>query len=196
MNTCSTCGNSLGKYQEKYCSRTCFAQRGAPTVACAHCGAETRNTKFCGQRCAAVVTNSTHPRRVKITRTCEHCGNETSNRRYCSGACHHAKTHKDYVDAWLAGLVSGSGTDGEATSFVRRWVHERDGHKCSQCGWAEINPKSGKSPIAMDHIDGDHRNNRPENLRILCPNCHSLTPTYGNLNKGFGRPSRRKISGT
>ncbi|HEY1428246.1 MAG TPA: hypothetical protein VGF18_01645 [Candidatus Tumulicola sp.] len=32
----------------------------------------------------------------------------------------------------------------------------------------------------MDHINGVPNDNRPENLRMLCPNCHSLTPTYGN----------------
>ena len=30
-----------------------------------------------------------------------------------------------------------------------------------------------------------------ENLKILCPNCHSLTPTFGALNKGNGRELRR-----
>ncbi|MGK5728669.1 HNH endonuclease signature motif containing protein [Streptomyces sp. URMC 124] len=33
-------------------------------------------------------------------------------------------------------------------------------------------------PLEVDHIDGDWRNNRIENLRLLCPNCHSTTDTY------------------
>lgn len=39
-------------------------------------------------------------------------------------------------------------------------------------------------PLAfqLDHIDGDETNNLLENLRILCPNCHSQTPTYGSRN--------------
>ncbi len=32
---------------------------------------------------------------------------------------------------------------------------------------------------ARDHIDGNRSNNREENLRWLCPNCHSQTPTFG-----------------
>ncbi len=39
-------------------------------------------------------------------------------------------------------------------------------------------------PLEVDHIDGDWRNNRAENLRLLCPNCHSTTDTYRGRAKG------------
>jgi len=38
--------------------------------------------------------------------------------------------------------------------------------------------------LHLDHINGDHRDYRPENLRVLCPNCHSQTDTYCGKNKG------------
>jgi hypothetical protein len=44
--------------------------------------------------------------------------------------------------------------------------------------------------VEVEHIDGNWRNNLPENLTLLCPNCHALTPTFRGLNRGHGRPGR------
>lgn len=54
--------------------------------------------------------------------------------------------------------------------------------KCELCGWEERTP-DGRIPVELDHINGDRSDNRLENLRILCPNCHSLQPTHRGLNK-------------
>ncbi|MPY62009.1 HNH endonuclease signature motif containing protein [Streptomyces spongiae] len=42
-------------------------------------------------------------------------------------------------------------------------------------------------PLEVDHVDGNWRNNRLENLRLLCPNCHSTTDSYRGRNKGRAR---------
>ena len=49
--------------------------------------------------------------------------------------------------------------------------------KCSLCGLGDS--WNGKAlTLQLDHIDGDNLNNEISNLRIICPNCHTQTPTY------------------
>ncbi len=54
--------------------------------------------------------------------------------------------------------------------------------KCELCSWADISV-DGRLPLELDHINGDRKDNRLVNLRILCPNCHSLQPTHRGRNK-------------
>lgn len=54
-------------------------------------------------------------------------------------------------------------------------------YKCSICGIYEWNGK--ELSLELDHINGNKNDNSLNNLRILCPNCHSQTPTYRKKNK-------------
>jgi hypothetical protein len=58
--------------------------------------------------------------------------------------------------------------------------------RCALCG---IEPMwlGEPLPLEVDHIDGEWRNNRIENLRLLCPNCHSTTDSYRGRGKGRAR---------
>ncbi|MFN9108491.1 MAG: HNH endonuclease signature motif containing protein, partial [Bacteroidota bacterium] len=54
----------------------------------------------------------------------------------------------------------------------------KQSYACEICGWDKINPFTNKPSTQLDHKDGDNTNNTLENLRFLCPNCHSLQATY------------------
>ena len=128
----------------------------------------------------------------KLRSACLMCGNEPARPgyKYCSNDCQHDYQHKMYLEDWKSGKVNGLQSIGIVSTHIKRYLREKFGNKCFLCGWAEINTKTGEVPLVADHIDGNWCNNKEENLRLICPNCDSLSPTYAALNKGNGRKNR------
>jgi Zn finger protein HypA/HybF involved in hydrogenase expression len=54
-------------------------------------------------------------------------------------------------------------------------------HKCEKCELTEWNGEP--IPLELHHINGNHYDNRIDNLQLLCPNCHTQTTTFGNKNR-------------
>jgi hypothetical protein len=126
---------------------------------------------------------------------CLFCGKECKRAVdiYCSYKCQHEYAYQQYIARWLRGEEPGTkGSFFAISDYVRRWLKEKHGERCSECGWAKRHLLTGRIPLTIDHIDGDVSNNRPENLRLLCPNCHALTDTYGALNRGNGKRPHHK----
>lgn len=61
-----------------------------------------------------------------------------------------------------------------------RVIHDQN-NCCNKCGISEW--QGQQLVFEVDHIDGNRYNNNRENLEALCPNCHSLTPTWRGRNK-------------
>lgn len=132
------------------------------------------------------------PTYKKPRENCPVCGKETARagHKYCSNACQIEYQFQSYIERWKAGKESGLKTIGVVARPVKRYLRRKFGNKCCLCGWSKVNPKTGMVPLVAHHINGNWRNNTESNLRLLCPNCDSLTPTYAGLNKGKSKRIR------
>lgn len=130
--------------------------------------------------------------RSKKTRApCPVCGEPSkTNAVTCGRTCAVKQKRDDFISRWLRGEAGLSGI--VLSRWIRHYLIEKAGHRCQKCGWGEVNPKTGKIPLTINHIDGDPFRHVPSNLEVLCPSCHSLTPNYGGSNKGNGRLSRKR----
>ena len=122
------------------------------------------------------------------------CGREVARPfyKFFSNRCQQEFEYQEYIRNWKSGLESGAiGAMGQVSRHLKRYLREKYNDSCSECGWSERHPITGIVPVEVDHINGDASDNREENLRLLCPNHHSLTPNFRALNWGKGRPNRK-----
>jgi len=125
--------------------------------------------------------------REKKEKKCLNCANDIPNRNvYCDNKCQGEFKRKKVFK-----LIEEGNTTLPERNY-RNYLIEKHGAKCMECGWERVNPTTGLIPVQLEHKDGNPRNNELTNLELLCPSCHSLTPTYGALNKGNGRKDRYK----
>ena len=126
---------------------------------------------------------------MKLITKCLNCSTEFSYNphhsrgKYCNNKCQQEHSKSIYISEWKQGLVSG-GKSYNLSNYVRNYLMEEAQHKCSQCGWSGTNIHTGNVPLEIDHIDDDPFNHSPDNLQVLCPNCHSLKTQPPSKSKG------------
>jgi 5-methylcytosine-specific restriction endonuclease McrA len=149
------------------------------------------------KRSTEVIQAQRQKQRNKIKCALPTCFDLVSRGRlYCSNQCQADAAYEKYIEEWLSGQhqdQSQAPWYAKTPANIRKWVRAQKGDQCWTCGWCAINPTTGRVPIEIDHINGNSSDCSPNNLQLLCPNCHSLTPTYRALNKGKGRAARRGI---
>ena len=141
------------------------------------------SSKFCNHHCAGFYNNRERLR-DRTTTNCIRGGKDIPGwQKFCSKDCSSRHINERYISSWLNGEHSGNQPGGEMSNFVRDYMLKSVNYKCPKCGWAEKHPKTGLSPLNIHHKDGDDSNNVITNLEVMCPNCHSLTETFGALNR-------------
>lgn len=130
-------------------------------------------------------------------KNCLNCGKELTksqkNNKYCCQNCQIDYRYKQYITRWKNGEEDGiTGKTCETSDTIKKYLREKYNNSCQLCGWNKVNPITNLVPLQIHHIDGNCLNNKEDNLQLLCPNCHSLTETYGRLNKASSRIFRKQ----
>ena len=209
---CLNCGKNFTAYKrnkQKFCSQSCNASHNnkkriinnpdkKKKANCVHCGKDILISNYASLKTASCLECNPkygvnrkecieNVKRIDGKFICVNCGEKLNRKgKYCSKGCEIEFKRNEIFKK----IESGDTT--LATHIYKKYLIYKYGEKCMECNWNEVNPYSKKVPIEIEHIDGNSENNDLKNLKLLCPNCHSLTPTYRALNIGNGRYKRRE----
>lgn len=175
--------NDIILYHCKTCGKPVYEQYGSGKYCSINCANTHKNIKRLSSDTDEIIDNNGYYH-------CLNC-NDILNRKgkYCNNQCQADFEQKLFEDKWLSKEISGDCSSNWNTTNVRikKYLLKKYDNACANCGWGIVNTFTGTLPLELEHIDGNPYNNSPENVTILCPNCHSLTATYRGANRGHGR---------
>lgn len=160
--------------------------------ACKYCNQELpfekRKNKFCNHSCAASYTNSGTQRNVTdlkhAKKKCLFCEKDTCNPKFCTQECNVLYNWRNTVtEIESVGFIA-------SRTVAKKYLSETYGNVCQICGISEW--QGQPLVLVLDHINGNAEDWTLQNLRLICPNCDSQTPTFKGRNIGNGRHKRRE----
>ena len=210
---CKQCGKELKREQKLFCSNSCSAsynnvlrnpmsdetknkirnklkrekcKNDTNIRLCAVCGKVLSGgrTKFCSKECLAIGKKYKKKKNVEIV--CQWCGKSfigRSDRKYCSPVCLGEHNKNKRIQLFLSGKYR-QNPNNKLPKSIRDYLYKKSNYKCELCGYEGYNIKTGKTILQIHHKDGDASNSAPDNVQVICPNCHAKTENYMALNKG------------
>ncbi len=144
-----------------------------------------------------------------IAKNCQNCSKEylvkskeQIIRKFCSLSCSSCFSHKNnafisrhnailtdeqYKKAKIAPIKNSK----HKVNTLRETIKIEQEYKCNRCKlelWQDV-----PITLELEHKDGNNKNNKRENLELLCPNCHALTPTWRGRNKNNSKGCTNRI---
>jgi hypothetical protein len=149
----------------KYCSRSCGAlfvrvKIIRPCEFCnkifEHISSRSNKAKYCSRKCYYKSLVG----RGSVKHTCQYCekafyDSPSRNRKFCSKSCTGKGNHKEFKPVF--------------TTVRKAMIKKGLINSCVECGYNTV-----PDILGVHHVDGNRHNNSLENLKVLCPMCHSL----------------------
>lgn len=160
---------------------------------CGHTG-EYGSGRFCSLKCARSFSTKINRKEIneKLSNSLKKSKvSREANKRTANDLVRKEKFKKTLRDNITANLLSADFNTLNYKKKKQRIILEQNKccNNCKNSKWL-----TQDIPLELEHIDGNNKNNKRENLKVLCPNCHALTSTWRGRNKKVQKFGEKKVS--